>query len=113
MAPELPCDAGLYNLSTIRWLQSYPTVPGLGDLHPRLAYNASYFLCMAALDVEPWLHRAQHVGAYLLLLALALWLAWTGDALIRRDLPLDGLALFRIVLIPAVINMMWNGGGYW
>jgi len=36
-------DAGLYHLQTLRWLKEYPAVPGLGNLHGRLAFNPSVF----------------------------------------------------------------------
>ncbi|MCB0165376.1 MAG: hypothetical protein KDI79_14200 [Anaerolineae bacterium] len=47
-------DTGLYHLGTIRWMQSYPIVIGLGNLHPRFAYNSSYFLFVALLDLLWW-----------------------------------------------------------
>ncbi|WP_324671933.1 LIC_10190 family membrane protein [Hymenobacter sp. GOD-10R] len=36
-------DAGLYHLQTLRWLNEYPAIPGLGNLHGRLAFNPSTF----------------------------------------------------------------------
>ncbi len=35
-------DSGLYHLSTIRWINSFPIVPGLGNLNGRLAFNQSF-----------------------------------------------------------------------
>lgn len=35
-------DTGLYHAQTIRWIETYPAVPGLGNLHSRLAYNSSW-----------------------------------------------------------------------
>ncbi len=35
-------DEGLYYIQTVRWLQEFGTVPGLGNLHNRFAYNASW-----------------------------------------------------------------------
>jgi hypothetical protein len=37
-------DTGLYHAQTIRWMETYPIVPGLGNLHSRLAFNSSWFL---------------------------------------------------------------------
>jgi hypothetical protein len=62
---------------------AYPIVPGLGNLHPRLAFNSAYFLYAAALDGEPWLHCAQPVAAYLPVLAMAVMIGWPGYTLIR------------------------------
>jgi hypothetical protein len=43
-------DTGLYYLNSIRWTHEYPVVPGLGNLHGRLAYNQSTFLLIAFLS---------------------------------------------------------------
>lgn len=40
-------DTGLYYLNAIRWAREYPVVPGLANLHSRLAYNQSLFLFVA------------------------------------------------------------------
>ena len=37
-------DSGLYHLNAVRWAAEYPVVPGLGNLHGRLAFNNSFFL---------------------------------------------------------------------
>ena len=36
-------DSGLYHVQSIKWIQTYPVVPGLGNLHGRLAFNSMYF----------------------------------------------------------------------
>ena len=41
-------DTGLYHAQSIRWVEEYGVVPGLGNLHSRLAYNSSAF-CLSAL----------------------------------------------------------------
>lgn len=40
-------DTGLYHAQSIRWIEEYGAVPGLGNLHSRLAYNSSSF-CLSA-----------------------------------------------------------------
>jgi hypothetical protein len=37
-------DTPLYHLQTIKWYEQYPVVPGLGNLHGRLAFNQNVFL---------------------------------------------------------------------
>lgn len=54
-------DTGLYHLPSIHWFRSYPVIPGLGNLHGRLAFNQSYFLYAALLDVGPWRGDAFHI----------------------------------------------------
>ena len=41
-------DTGLYHAQSIRWIEEYGVVKGLGNLHCRLAYNSSSF-CLSAL----------------------------------------------------------------
>lgn len=41
-------DSYLYHAQAIEWIEEYGVVPGLGNLHNRLAYNSS-FLCLQAL----------------------------------------------------------------
>lgn len=36
-------DTGLYHTQSIKWIQEYPVVPGLGNLHGRFAFNSMFF----------------------------------------------------------------------
>lgn len=71
LGPTPIYDTGLYHAQAVRWAAEYPIVPGLGNLHGRLAFNSSFFLYAALLDGVPWQHRA-HLLANGLLLAVAL-----------------------------------------
>lgn len=48
MEGELFWDTGLYHCQTIRWIEEYGVVKGLGHIVKRLAYNSTYF-CQCAL----------------------------------------------------------------
>ncbi|HVO43698.1 MAG TPA: hypothetical protein VMT34_13795, partial [Aggregatilineales bacterium] len=71
---QLDFDTGLYHLSIIRWLNDYPAVPGLGNLHYRLAFNQTFFLFVAALNVSPFFNQGMHIANSFLLVTLALQL---------------------------------------
>jgi hypothetical protein len=48
-----PCDhydTGLYGAAAIRWITTYPTVPGLANLHARFGFNISLFPLAAAVQ---------------------------------------------------------------
>lgn len=47
-------DTGLYHAQAIHWIEEYAVVPGLGNLHMRLAYNSA-FMCLQALFSLVWL----------------------------------------------------------
>jgi hypothetical protein len=40
-------DTGLYHAQAIRWMEYYPAVPGLGNLHGRFAYNSHWLVANA------------------------------------------------------------------
>src|SRR5229473_966522 len=68
-----PCeyyDTGLYGASSVRWIQTFPAVPGLANLHGRLGFNSSVFLCIAALGQGPWKDLGFHLFTGFLLSAL-------------------------------------------
>lgn len=45
--PGMYYDEGLYYLPFIKWINTYAAVPGLGCLHPRLAFNSNWHLLTA------------------------------------------------------------------
>jgi hypothetical protein len=62
-------DTGLYHAQAIRWIEEYKVIPGLGNLHGRLAFNSSWFLLNALfgfsfLNIQP-IHS---LNSFLLLL---------------------------------------------
>ncbi len=63
-------DLGLYYLQAVQWNSNYPIVPGLGNLHGRLAFNSAYFLYGALVDQVPFAAGAVHAANGLLLFAL-------------------------------------------
>jgi hypothetical protein len=69
-------DQGLYYLNAIRWAADYAIVPGLANLHSRLAFNNSNFLLHAML--EPAVGRG--FSAHILNGLLAAWTVpvWIG-----------------------------------
>lgn len=65
-------DTGLYHAQSIRWIEEYGVVPGLGNLHSRLAYNSAAF-CLSALYSMAFLGgQSYHCGAGFLAFLLAL-----------------------------------------
>ncbi|MBQ9991295.1 MAG: hypothetical protein IJP31_10220 [Lachnospiraceae bacterium] len=64
-------DTGLYHAQSIRWIEEYGVVPGLGNLHSRLAYNSSAFLLTALYSGSFLTGRSLHTAAGFLALILA------------------------------------------
>ena len=40
-------DTSLYHLQAIKWIEEYPVVPGLANLHSRFGFNSNVFLLYA------------------------------------------------------------------
>ena len=53
-------DTGLYHAQAVRWIEEYGVVPGLGNLHNRLAYNSAIFALEALFGLKPILHQTIH-----------------------------------------------------
>lgn len=71
LAPHI-YDQGLYYYTTLKWFNTFPIVPGLGNLHGRLAFNQSYFSFVALLNMAPlWGRGYAASGLFLLFLTYA------------------------------------------
>ena len=49
---RLSYDTGLYHLQTLQWIKTQPIVPGIANLHSRLAVNSAIFLITAVADED-------------------------------------------------------------
>lgn len=56
-------DTGLYHAQSIRWIEEYGIVPGLGNLHTRLAYNSAAFPLTALYSFSYMGGQSYHVTA--------------------------------------------------
>lgn len=65
-------DSGLYHFGSIRWMNEQPIVPGLANLHWRLALNQSYFGFLALVNVFPLWDKGYAVGGLFLAYMTAL-----------------------------------------
>lgn len=63
-------DIDLYHFMTIRWQNEYAIVPGLGNLHDRLAYNQSFFLFVSTLNLYPLFDHGNNLANGLLIFVL-------------------------------------------
>ena len=92
-------DSGLYHFNSIRWLNEYPIVLGLGNLHYRLAFNQSFFAYVAYLNLYPLFNHGYNLAiSFLLLLLFAECLLFLSKLLNAKDLTEN----FRLISIIAV-----------
>ncbi len=64
-------DTGLYHAQSIRWIEEYGVVKGLGNLHCRLAYNSASFALSALYSMAFWGGQSFHCAAGWLAFLLA------------------------------------------
>lgn len=101
-------DTGLYHLTSIRWANTYPVVPGLSNLHCRLGFNSSFFLYAAMLNVGPFACKCHQLANGTLFLMALFPCLWGWFAVFRRSNSprLEALyyALFSIPLVVWILN---------
>ena len=102
-------DTGAYFLATVRWLSEQPIVPGLGNLFDRLAFNQTYFLYAAVLQVGPFAHRAHALANSLLLLMLLGRSLWGVSWLLRAPPQARAWPLFATLFLPSVVERILGG----
>lgn len=71
MQTPVAYDSGLYHFNSVRWLNEFPIVLGLGNLHGRLAFNQSFFVYVAYLNVYPLFKHGHNIANSFLLLTLS------------------------------------------
>jgi hypothetical protein len=115
MLPPALYDAGLYHLNTIRWIETYRIVPGLGNLHGRLAFNQSFFAWAAALDLAPLLPNGSRMAnGFLVLLTAATLLERlrpiaARPALLRESHPFEVLP--SLLALPILVHLALSSPG--
>jgi hypothetical protein len=93
-------DVGLYHAQTVQWIQQYPVIPGLGNLHGRLAFNSHFHLYSAFFSFGSSYHQA----ATGLIVLVAYIRVFSAPLLFSRDVP-------RPVFL--MITVIWPIIGFW
>jgi len=96
-------DTALYHAQTIRWFETYPAVPGLGNLHHRLAFNSSWLVLNAAFSFAYLGFRSFHfMGAILLLICLFYFVEGLADFFQSR---LSWSGAIKVLCIPLSFHL--------
>ncbi|MEA5077808.1 MAG: hypothetical protein VB013_04485 [Anaerolineaceae bacterium] len=64
-------DTGIYHAQTIHWIEAYPVVPGLANLHQRFGYDSSWLLANAIFSLAFLNLQSFHLlmGAFFIVMA--------------------------------------------
>ncbi len=100
-------DDGLYYLPYINWVSQYPVVPGLGNLHGRLAFNSNWHLLNALFSFNFIKGVYFHQLNCLLFALMSLYIIESIDAVVRHRFgPSDLLKSSWIVFTyPLIVNI--------
>ncbi len=96
-------DSDLYHAQSIRWIEEYGVVPGLGNLHERFAYNSAAFAVNALYSMKWLLGRSLHTasGFFALLLSstvLELGRTWKEKKLRLADYAMVGAVYYLVTI---------------
>lgn len=96
-------DTGLYHAQSIRWIEEYGIVKGLGNLHCRLAYNSASFALSALYSMAFLGGRSFHCCAGFLAFVLAVICLETGASLRAGRLRCSDFA--RVMCVYYLVNI--------
>ncbi len=99
-------DTHLYHLHVVKWARTYAAVPGIANLHYRLAYNNSVHMFGALCDVF-YAGRASHIANGLLVMVAVVQLA---AHVLRPSQPHARLlAGFALLTLPFILGGITGG----
>jgi hypothetical protein len=96
-------NAGLYHLTTIKWITTHPIIPGLGKLSTLFAYNQSHFLYLSIIEKLKWFVMPNNPGNALLLLVISFHLLSSLINIFRKNSKNIYLDFVKILFIPTII----------
>lgn len=97
-------DSDLYHAQSIRWIEEYGVVPGLGNIHVRFAYNSSFFALSALYSMKFLTGVSMHAMSGFFAFVLSLTALKITQNLKEKKLSLSGFA--RIGLLYYLIVIM-------
>ena len=102
-------DSDLYHAQSIRWIEEYGVVPGLGNLHERFAYNSSFFALSALFSMKFLCGTSMHTmsGFFALVLsitALDIAKSWKNKKFLLTDYARAGLIYYLVTIMDEVVS---------
>ena len=102
-------DSDLYHAQSIRWLEEYGVVPGLGNLHERFAYNSSFFALSALYSLKYVLGDSMHamngfLAVLLSLTCLPIVKSWKQKRLSIADFARVGAIYYLTTITNEVVS---------
>ena len=107
-------DTGIYHAQAIHWIELYPAVPGLGNLHTRFAFNSSWLVINAFFSFAFTGIQSFHALPGLLVCVFSLEALRSTRKIYQHELPFFRLGESSIITIGILhdyhrIFVSWNG----
>lgn len=67
-------DSGLYHIQAIEWIENYPVIPGLANLHGRFGFNPNIFVLFAATSFDGIFKNEVFSINFVVYCIIAIWL---------------------------------------
>jgi hypothetical protein len=93
-------DTALYHAQAIHWIESYHAVPGLANIHDRLAFNSSWLVLTASLSFAFLGLRSFHLTNGLITLLALFYLGEGFQSLIHRQISLSSITKAILFFLP-------------
>ena len=95
-------DTYIYHAQSIRWLEEYGIVKGLGNLHNRFAYNSSFMSLQALFSFAWCLDRSQHTVNGFLWIFMMSYAVMTLKCIKQKKMFLSDV--FRVLTVMYLVN---------
>ena len=93
-------DTEIYHAQAIHWIESYSAVPGLGNLHTRLAYDSSWLVANALFSFSFLKLRSFHLlGSVLFLVCVVYFLGGLNQLTSRKIHP---STILKVLFLPII-----------
>jgi len=109
MFSEPSYDHGLYHFQTVKWFNQFPLVRGLGNLHHRLAFNATSMLYGALLNTGPLKGYGFYFANATMIFVVLVQLLWSLMNWLKQPFWENRNALFNALILPVVL---WQASVY-
>ena len=107
--PIVNFDCAAYHITSIKWLNSYPIIPGLGNLWGNLAYNNSSFLYVAFLESGFWAQKSSYVANGVFLLFMLSYIVFCIFKFFANKSNIKFYTIIMILLFAPVFRESWIG----
>ncbi len=97
-------DSGLYHIQALRWVQEYPIITGLANLHGRFGFNNANFLYVALVGVGPWQGIELNIANSLLILVIVIQVLIGLDNVIRHHSSWKLQHLFSVLMVIPILD---------